>query len=155
MSSDSTDKKNADGSKDSQNDGSKGSSDSGSNDGASSGDGSSNTDLAPIDGLTDSLNDLKDNGKADVKLSAETRDKYLKLISTFRDALQAQRKNMNGLEAIGNVGLFESANQTKRNLQIDVTGIEGIQQSTDKYLDYLDAFADTVKKAADRLLHNG
>jgi hypothetical protein len=62
---------------------------------------------------------------------------------------------MNGLESIGNVGLFQSANQTKRNLQIDVTGVQGIQQSTDKYLDYLDTFADTVKKAAGRLLHDG
>jgi hypothetical protein len=127
-----------------------------STDGGSDDDGSSSdSDLSPIDSLTDGLKQLKDNGKADVKLSAETRDKYLKLISTFKDALQAERKKMNGLEAIGNVGLFQSANQTKRNLQIDVIGVQGIQQSTDKYLDYLDTFADTVKKAADRLLHDG
>jgi hypothetical protein len=105
--------------------------------------------------LTSNMKAIHDNGPADVKLSAETRDQYLKVVQKFRDALAAERRNMDGLEKLGNVGGYSSANQTKTNLELNVTGIGGIQETMDKYLAYLDEFEATVKKAADRLLKNG
>lgn len=95
---------------------------------------------------------LKDHGPADLMLSPETRDKYLKIIEDFRTSLADQRTKMNWLRNYGNVGAFSSALQTKANLELDVTQA---QIATDKYIAYLDAFEDTIKKAADRLMQSG
>jgi hypothetical protein len=110
---------------------------------------------SPIDEYTSNLKSIQDDGPADVKLSAETRDQYLKVIQTFRSALQVERQNMNGPDPIGNVGGYQSANQTKSNLHVDVAGLGGMQDTMDKYLNYLDEFETTIKKAADKLLGNG
>lgn len=117
--------------------------------------GGSTTGGASIDDLTNGLKQLQKSGKSDLKLSTATKQKYLTLIGTFRTAIQAERKKMDGLETLNNVGSLGSANQTKNNLDLDVTGLTGIQQSVDKYLSYLDTFETTVKKAADRLIRNG
>jgi hypothetical protein len=119
---------------------------------ASNNGGSSNSGISPTDSLTNNLNELKDHGSADVKLSPATRDKYLKIISGFRTGLATQRTQMDRLTHYGNVGTLVSALQTKDNLLLDVTNA---QIAMDKYLKYLDVFEDTVKKAADRLMHSG
>jgi hypothetical protein len=108
-----------------------------------------------IDDYTKNIKALHDKGEADLKLSPETRDEYLRVIKDFRAALQAERTNMNGLELLGNVGGYRSANQTKSNLELNVTGLGGIEDTINKYLTYLDEFESTVKKAADRLLKHG
>jgi hypothetical protein len=108
-----------------------------------------------MDQLTSNIDQLKDSGSADVKLSPTTRDQYLKLINDYRSALKAESDKMVGLVSLGNPGTFGSANQTRNNLQDDVTGLGGIQRTMGKHLDYLDEFSDTVKKTADRLIANG
>jgi len=40
-------------------------------------------------------------------------------------------------------------------LNLDVTGPGGVTEMLDKYLTYLDDFADTVNKAASRLIESG
>jgi hypothetical protein len=105
--------------------------------------------------LTDGLKDIQKNGKADLKLSSATRDKYLSIISNFRSALQAQQKAIAGLPGLGFPGELASAGQTKQNLELDVTGLTGIEPAVNKYLDYLDEFEKTVKAAADKLIHSG
>ncbi len=108
---------------------------------------------AGLDDLTKGLKALQDSGDADLKISPEARDKYLQLVKTLRDAIQDQRNKM---ETVGPVHVaLASAQQTKNNLDLDVTGTSGIQFSVDKYLDYLDTLSDTVKKAADRLIQAG
>ncbi|WP_180150403.1 hypothetical protein [Mycobacterium saskatchewanense] len=108
-----------------------------------------------IPDLVDGLKQLQDSGPADVKLSSETRDAYLNIISTFRGQLQAQLTAIGKLGSLGSPGSLGSANQTKNNLEMDVSGLDGIEQSINQYLSYLDEFSTTVKKAADRLLQSG
>jgi hypothetical protein len=126
------------------------------NNGGSSGTGSTPPPgSSPLDPLTQNLNQIKNSGKPDIKLSTDTKNQYLAVIKTFRDALQAQRDKMNGVQPLGNPGTLSSANQTKTNLDMDVTGPGGITETTDKYLKYLDDFTDTINKAASRLIKSG
>ena len=108
-----------------------------------------------LPGLTDGLKKLQKDGPADVKLSTDTRDKYLKLISDYRDTLKAARNKMNGLENLDNPGTLSSALTTVQNLKLDVTDVTGIEHALDKYIDYLDELEKTVKAACDRLIHSG
>lgn len=116
--------------------------------------GGSGSDPSSIDSLTSDMKNFK-NGPADLKLSAETRDQYLAILATYRNSLNDQSGKMKQLETLGNVGTLASASQTKENLQTDVTGAQGIQQSVTKYLEYLDDFEAAIKAACDRLLHAG
>jgi hypothetical protein len=108
-----------------------------------------------IDDFTTAMKELGKSGPADVKLSTETRDAYLKIIKAFRDSLQTERDKMPALEALGNPGTLGSAGTTKNNLQRDVTGSAGIERTLDKYLHYLDEFEKTVKEACKRLIESG
>jgi hypothetical protein len=101
------------------------------------------------------LKTIKDSGKPDVKLSTETKDKYLALIGSFHDQLMVQRKKIDTIAPLGNPGELESAQQTRNNLTTDVSGPGGITETLDKYLNYLDEFRDTVNKAATRLIQSG
>ncbi|MEE6178379.1 hypothetical protein [Mycobacterium sp. 050134] len=105
--------------------------------------------------MTSQLKQLGDSGPADVKLSSATRDAYLNIISTFRGQLQDQLTAIGKLGSLGSPGSLASANQTKSNLELDISGMEGIEASINQYLSYLDQFSTTVKKAADRLLQSG
>jgi hypothetical protein len=109
-----------------------------------------------ISDLTDNMNTIKDNGKADLKLSEATRDKYLKIIDDHRaDMDVAVRQIRQTLESFGNVGSFQSAHQVKDNLLLDVKGPLGVEATIDNYNNYLDTLAETVKKAANRLINSG
>jgi hypothetical protein len=108
-----------------------------------------------ITGLTDGLKDLQTKGKVDLKLSPATRDRYLALIRQYQTSLKIERDRMNGLETLGYPGPLSSAQQTRANLQLDVTDLTGAQRTIDKYLDYLDELQDTVKKACDQLMKSG
>jgi len=110
---------------------------------------------SPIDGLTTNINQIKDSGPPDIKLSTDTKNAYLKIIGDYRADLQTQRDAMNNVQPLGDPGKLTSAQQTKTNLELDVTGLGGIHDSLDKYLAYLDALSETVKKAAERLIQNG
>ena len=72
-----------------------------------------------------------------------------------RTALETERKKMNNQESLGDPGGFQSGILTKQNLMLDMTGLTGAQRSMDQYLDYLDEFAKTVKKACDNLINSG
>jgi hypothetical protein len=116
---------------------------------------SSNSDPPSIGDLTDGLKQLADSGQPDLKLSAETRDAYLKAIEIFRGALNIQYKAMTAMGLLGSPGLLASAIQTYGNFNLDVNGLEGIEPAMKNYLNYLDEFETTVQKAADRLIGNG
>ena len=105
--------------------------------------------------MTSGLKQIGQSGPVDLKLSTETRDSYLNMISTFRTALQTQRTNIGNLGSLGSPGSLGSAVQTKNNLNLDVTGMDGVEQAVDQYLKYLDEFETTVKKASDRLIQSG
>ena len=130
------------------------SSTSGSSTGGSSTGGSTASDPS-ISDLTSGLKQLQKSGPVDLKLSTETRDNYLNIIGTFRTALQMQRTTMSNMVSMGSPGWLGSAEQTMNNLVNDATGLEGIEQAVDQYINYLDEFETTVKKAADRLIQNG
>jgi hypothetical protein len=103
----------------------------------------------------DSMNGLKDGatkGAADLKLTTEVRDAYIKAVHDFRDLLNAQLNKVNALPAYGPPGDLQSAAQTKGNLE---HGRDELKRAIANYNDYLDAFADTVTEAGKRLIQSG
>lgn len=122
------------------------------NSGPSGGGSTSGTDISS---LNSGLKDLQKSGPADVKLSTQTRDAYLNIVQTFHDALNTQLTNIKNLPALGDPGTLASAIQTKNNLELDISGLDGIEQSVNQYLSYLDQFSATVKAACDRLTSSG
>ncbi|MGV9799932.1 hypothetical protein ACWDTP_17980 [Mycobacterium sp. NPDC003449] len=103
----------------------------------------------------DSMNGLKDGaakGEADLKLTTEVRDAYIKAVHDFRDLLDAQLKKVNALPAYGSPGDWQSAAQTKSNLE---HGCNELKRVIGDYNQYLDAFADTVTEAGKRLIQSG
>jgi hypothetical protein len=138
--------------------GGSGSSSSGSGGGGSTSGAAGGTSTAgspSIDDLQNALKQLEDNGEPDIKLSADTRDKYIKLFQDFSDALTDQLHAAQSVPELGYPGLLNSAIQTKNNLELDNTGLSGFQHSMNDYISYLGTFIDTVNKAADRLLQSG
>jgi hypothetical protein len=130
-------------------------SDASGSDGGTSAVGGANAGGPSVTNLTDGLKQIAKSGPADVKLSSETRDKYLGIVRTFRDSLQIERDKMRHLETLNYAGGLPSAVQTKNMLESDVTGFGGIEEAVDKYLSYLDQFEKTVKKACDRAIQSG
>jgi hypothetical protein len=104
-----------------------------------------------IEDLTNQMKMLKDAGPADLELSEATRDQYVRLIQNFRNELKIQRDNAVGLTEIGYPGGFDSATQTRTQLQTNVVGVEGILATLDKYIGYLDEFEAAVIAACKRL----
>jgi len=105
--------------------------------------------------MVDSMNGLKNaatNGEADLKLSAEVRDAYIKAVHDFRDLLNAQLAKVNALPGYGPPGGLQSAAQTKSNLE---HGCNELKRVIGEYNTYLDAFADTVTEAGKRLINCG
>ena len=92
------------------------------------------------------------NGEADLKLTTEVRDAYIKAVHDFRDLLNEQLKKINALPGYGATGDLQSAAQTKNNLQ---QGCDELKKVIGDYTKYLDAFADTVTEAGKRLIHCG
>ena len=70
----------------------------------------------------------------------------------FRDLLNDQLKKVNALPAYGPPGGFQSAAQTKSNLE---HGCSELKRVINDYTKYLDAFADTVTEAGKRLIQSG
>ena len=102
-----------------------------------------------------SMNGLKKgaaDGDADLKLTAEVRDAYVKAVHDFRDQLNAQLIKVNGLPGYGDPGGFQSAAQTKSNLE---HGCNELKRVIVEYTKYLDAFADTVTEAGKCLIKSG
>ena len=108
-----------------------------------------------IDSLTGDMKNINKTHSADITFSTATRDQYLSILATYRSSLNDQLQKIKQLETLGNVGTLDSANQTKDNLQTDVTGNKGIEEFVNKYLDYLDEFEQSIKTAADRLIQHG
>ena len=103
----------------------------------------------------DSMNGLKDGavkGDADLKLTREVRDAYIKAVHDFRDLLNAQLKKVNALPAYGPPGDLQSSQQTKSNLE---HGCNELKRVINEYTKYLDAFADTATEAGKRLIQSG
>jgi hypothetical protein len=117
-----------------------------------SGSGPTGTDIAS---LNSGLKEIQKSGPADLKLSSETQKAYLQIITTFHDALNTQLTTIKNLGSLGSPGSLLSATETKNNLELDITGLNGIQQSINQYLSYLEQFSSTVKAAGDRLIGSG
>lgn len=103
----------------------------------------------------DSMNGLKDgatNGEADLKLTTEVRDAYIKAVHDFRDLLNEQLNKVNALPAYGAPGDLQSAAQTKSNLE---NGCNELKRVITEYTRYLDAFAGTVTETGKRLIVSG
>ncbi|CAN5615219.1 hypothetical protein BH11ACT6_BH11ACT6_35400 [soil metagenome] len=105
-----------------------------------------------IENATTLMTQLADSGQADLKMSTETRDEYLKVINALRDSLKGRLAEVDEVEPYGDPGLYASAKQTKANLELAVLNFK---KSVNDYIEYLDAFAETVKKACDRAIESG
>jgi hypothetical protein len=138
---------------------SSGSTGSGSTGSGSTGSGSTDSGSGPtgsdIASLNSGLKDIQKSGPADLKLSTETQNAYLQIVKTFHDTLNTQLTTIKNLGSLGSPGSLRSANETKNNLELDITGLNGIQQSINQYLSYLEQFSATVKAAGDRLIGSG
>src|SRR5262245_25224811 len=104
-----------------------------------------------IDDLTSQLTMLKELGQPDLQLSERARDDYTRLISTYRSVLIEQRDRITELANLGGTVGYLSAQETQRRLELNATGLDGIQESLDSYIGYLDAFEDTVNAAFERI----
>lgn len=104
-----------------------------------------------IEDLTNQLKQLKEHGEADLQLSEFARDQYLATIRDLRGVIKTQRDKAYNLRVMGQPGAYTSAQETKNRLLLNVTGFDGIVETLDKYLDYLDAFEATVNAAFKRL----
>jgi hypothetical protein len=120
----------------------------------STGNGASGAGSATPD-LTQSLGGLRDSGPKDIKLSDDTKQKYVKLTQTFRFALQDELNKVVGMPTLGNPGQFGSATNTKLLLQNDATGTNGVQSTMQNLVIYLEMFEAAVNSAAGNLLDNG
>ncbi|WP_197376636.1 hypothetical protein [Mycolicibacterium baixiangningiae] len=103
----------------------------------------------------DSMNGLKDgatNGEADLELTTEVRDSYIKAVHDFRDLLNDQLKKVEALPFYGPPGDLQSAEQTRQNLK---HAREELKRVIADYNEYLDAFAGTVTEAGKRLIQSG
>ncbi|MCV7376919.1 hypothetical protein H5P33_29845 [Mycolicibacterium arabiense] len=107
-----------------------------------------------IDDLGTVINDLAKHGKPDVKLNEATRKWYVDTINYYRGLVETQHQRISHPPEVGRVGSLGSAIQTAKNLENDVTGHDGIQKTMTNYLNYLDAFVNTVNAAADRIIKN-
>jgi hypothetical protein len=105
-----------------------------------------------IGDLTNAMKQLTQTGAGkDTKLSSSAQQKYTKLISDYRTALNEQRNSAAQLTNYGNPGGWGSAQATVWQLQGAVTGPNGIVETLDKYLAYLDEFEKTVNAAFNRM----
>lgn len=132
-----------------------GSTGSGSTGSGSTGSGATGSGGTDVSSLTSALKGLQNSGPVDLKLSSETEQAYLNIVSTFRNALNDQLKTITGMSSLGSPGTLPSATQTKNNLELDISGLSGIEQSINQYLSYLDQFSATVKAASNRLIGSG
>lgn len=107
-----------------------------------------------VSDFTANMKAYKERGPADLKLSAETRDEYLKLIAQLRMSLRSRMQILDsqGWDRLGGTGEIPSAHQTKRNLEIDAIRF---RRTLSDYLDFLDEFEGVVKASSDRLLKSG
>jgi hypothetical protein len=132
-----------------------GSTGSGSTGSGSTSSGSTGPSGTDISSLNSGLKQLQNSGPADLKLSTDTQNAYLNIVKTFRDALNNELTTITKLGGLGSPGSLGSANQTKNNLELDISGLGGIQASINQYLSYLDQFSATVKAAGNRLIGSG
>lgn len=132
----------------------------GSNTGGSGTGGSGAGGSAPtgpsVTDITAGLKQIAKSGPADVKLSTETRDKYLNIIRTFKASLQDEFNKMKTLGTTNkNVSKLASAIQTQQNLDGDVHSPVGLLQAISNYIDLLEECETTVSKACSRLIQHG
>lgn len=105
-----------------------------------------------IGDLTNGLKQLTQTGAGkDTKLSSTAQQNYQKLIGDYRTALNEQRNKAAQLTNYGNAGGWGSAQDTVWQLQGAVTGPNGVVETLDTYLAYLDEFEKTVNAAFNRM----
>lgn len=111
-----------------------------------------------IEDLTSQMKQLGEHGEADLKLDETAKNNYISAISTYREALREQRTALNDLDDLGDPGGYPSTRQTKNQLQLNVVGTvgtNGIRETLDNYIEYLDEFEKTVNAAFNRLQAEG
>lgn len=101
---------------------------------------------------TDQLKMLKEHGALDLQMSERARDDYVRLIRNYRQELIGQRAHVHQLGGLGTAAAgCRSAQQTKRQLEANAVGLDGILQTLDNYIDYLNMFEQTVNSAFKRM----
>jgi hypothetical protein len=100
--------------------------------------------------LTNQINQLTQSlesggGGANLRMSPQAHQQYIKLITEFRETLATQRNVAASLTDYGNVGSFNSALETKEYLAGTVTS--DAVAALDQYIAYLDQFQNTVNAA--------
>jgi hypothetical protein len=104
-----------------------------------------------IEDLTNQLKQLKKHGEADLQLSPFVCQQYVAAVRDFRGALIEQRDVILGLKGLGDPGGFQSAQETKNRLLLNITDTDGILATINDYIDYLFEFQNTVIAACKRL----
>jgi hypothetical protein len=95
------------------------------------------------------------NQKDDLKLTQEASKGYIGAMTSFHDDLVSIRKDMNGLDDIGNVGTLASANRARTALINAVSGLSGAQLTADQHKNYADELVKAVKTAHDQFMKSG
>jgi hypothetical protein len=105
--------------------------------------------------LTSQMMALKEHGEPDLQMSQATRDAYVREITDYRDRLQTQHDNIKNLADLGSAppppNGYLSAHEMKTRLEMNATGLDGIQQMLRTYIAYLDEFKATVEAAFNRV----
>jgi hypothetical protein len=96
------------------------------------------------------------NQKADLKLSKEVSDAWIKPMTNFHDALKSVYDMTKGLDKVpGNVGNLQSAQDTVNNLARTVTSFGGVQPALNDHMKYQDKLTKLVKDVHDLMIKNG
>ena len=101
-----------------------------------------------IEDLKNQLELLLEHGAADLQLPRSARDAYIGLIEDYRDELQAQRNNVDGIQDLYGVGTIPSACLTETQLELNATVF---CDTIDKCVEYLNAFIEGLDARFNRM----
>jgi hypothetical protein len=102
------------------------------------------------------IEDDAKNQKADLKLSEQVSQAWIKPMNDFHDALNRVNTSTNGLDKVpGDVGTLQSAHDTVNNLARAVTGSGGVQPALNDHMKYQAKLVELVTNAHKLLIKNG
>jgi hypothetical protein len=112
-----------------------------------------------ISDYTDNIGAIEDdakNQKADLKLSEQVSQAWIKPMNDFHDALKDVYTSTNGLDKVpGSVGSLQSAQATVNNLARAVTSSGGVQAALNDHMKYQAKLVELVTNTHKLLIKNG